>query len=116
MSALVMVKMALAMIRFAVSTMPIGHTPGHLLRAISRHDNRGAVAMRSTMSVHRRLAETTREWHRLIDAALKEVHSLLEQAASSPEGPAEPVVLRAVDLIRGASIWSNTKGWISGGS
>ena len=47
MSALVMVKMALAMIRFAVSAMPIGHTPGHLLRAISRHDNRGAVAMRS---------------------------------------------------------------------
>ena len=116
MSALVMVKMAFAMIRLAVSPIPIGRTPGHLLRAISRRDNRGAVAMGSTMSVHRRLAETAREWHRLLDAALKEVHSLLQQAAFSPEGPAEPVVLRAVDLIRDASIWSYTMGWISGGS
>ena len=69
MSALVMVKLASAMIRLAVLPMPIGHTPGHLLRATSWHDNRGAVAMGSTKSVHRRLTETTMEWHRLLDAA-----------------------------------------------
>ena len=87
-SALVMVKMhmALAMIRLAVLSMLIGRAPGHLLRAISRHDSKGAVAMGS---VHRYLAESAREWHRLLEAALKKVHSLLQQAASSPEGPAE---------------------------
>ena len=105
-----MVKMALAMIRLTVSPMPIGCTPVHLLRVINRHDNKGAIAMGSTMSVHRRLAETAREWDRLLHAALKKAHNLLQQAASSPEGPAEPVVLRAVDHIRDTSVWSNTIG------
>ncbi len=59
MSPLVIVRMALAMIRLEVSPIPIyiGCTPGHLLRAISRHANSGAVATGSTMSVHSRLAE-----------------------------------------------------------
>ncbi len=57
MSTLVIKRMALAMIRLAVSPIPIGRIPGHLLRAISRQANSGAVTIGSTMSVHSRLAE-----------------------------------------------------------
>ena len=39
------------------------------------------------------------EWHRLLDAPLKEVHSCLHPCASMPEGPAEPVVCRAADRM-----------------
>lgn len=45
------------------------------------------------------------EWHKLSDAALNELHSLLQLAVSSLEGPAEPVILRALRVM---SIWSNS--------
>ena len=43
-----MVRTALAMIRWAVSPMPIGHTPGCLLRAIRRHASSGLIDVGST--------------------------------------------------------------------
>ena len=61
MSVLAMVRMALAMIRLAVSPMPIGRTPGFLLRAIRRQANRGAVMEGSTMSVQRHRAVLARD-------------------------------------------------------
>ena len=45
-----------------------------------------------------------------------DVHSLLQLAASSPEGPATPVILRAADLIMEESIDSKNTGCTSGGS
>ena len=47
---------------------------------------------------------------------MNDVNSLLQLAASSPEGPATPVALRAADLIMEASIDSNSTGCTSGGS
>ncbi len=42
-SGLVIVRIALAMIRLTVSPIPIGRTPGFLLRAIRRHASKGVV-------------------------------------------------------------------------
>ena len=102
--------MALAIIRLAVVPIPIGCTPGFLFRAIRRQASRGAMVDGSMKLVQRRLAADPREWHRSKEADLKEVYSLLQLDASSPEGPAAPVVCKAADLIMEASIDSNNTG------
>ncbi len=79
----------------------MGRTPGFLLRAIRRHASRGAVVDGSIRLVQSLWAEMAMEWHRSFEAPLKDVQSLLQQAASRPEAP---VVLKAADLIRVASI------------
>ena len=54
-------KMALAMIRLAVSPIPIGRIPGFLSRAMRRQDKRGAILAGSTRSVHSLCAVRARE-------------------------------------------------------
>ena len=46
----------------------------------------------------------------------KEVQRRLQLLASSPEGPADPLVRRAADQIKAASICSNMTGWFGGGN
>ena len=60
-SCLVIDKMALAMIRLAVSPIPIGRTPGFLSSAMRRQDKRGAILSESTRSVHSLCAVRARE-------------------------------------------------------
>lgn len=111
-----MVKIAFAIMRLAVSPIPIGRTPGFLLRAISLLAISGAVVSGSTRTVQRRFPVEARDQHRSRDADLKAVQSLLHASESSPEGPAEPLVFRAADLIMAASSDSKSTGWMSGGS
>ena len=54
-------KMVLAMIRLAVSPIPIGRTPGFLSSAMRRQDKRGAILAGSTRSVHSLCAVRARE-------------------------------------------------------
>ena len=103
-------RMALATIRLAVSPILIGCTPGFLFRAIRRQARKGAIVEGSTKTVQRRLAMDTRELQRSKEADLKDVHNLLQESASSPEGPAALVVCRATDLIIAPSIESNNTG------
>ena len=107
---------ALAMMQQAVSLIPMGLTPGFLSRAIRRHASKGAIHFGSIRVVHKRLATSAREWQRLSEAALKDVQSRLQVYASKPEGPAAPLVLKAMDLNRVASIASKVVGWTSGGT
>ena len=99
--------MALAMMRRAVSPMPMGWTPGFLLRAIKRLAINGAMLVGSTRSVHIRFATKVSDWHRSWEADLNEVHSLCHPSASRPVGPAAPLVCIAADLIMAAFSDSN---------
>ena len=103
------------MMRLAVSPIPIGRTPGFLSRAIRRHAKKEAMTEGSTRLVQRRLATEASALHKSREADLKEVHNLLQLSASSPDGPAAPVVFKAADLIMEASIDSNNTGCTSGG-
>ena len=104
------VKMALEMILLAVSHTPMGLTPGHLSRAISLQASRAEMPLGSIYVVQSLLVRSAREWQRSCDADLKEVHNLLQQCASKPEGPAEPFVARAEERIVLASMLSNITG------
>ena len=104
---------ALAMIRRAVSPMPIGRTPGFLSRAMSRQARRGEIALGSTYEVQILLVTIAKLWHRSLEAPLKDVHSLLHPCASKPEGPVDPVMCRAADIQssafgHGLLLWSNS--------
>ena len=57
-----------------------------------------------------------KELHMSVDAPLKPMHSLLHSWASRPEGPADPVVLRAAERIVLASSDSNITGCTSCGA
>ncbi len=52
---------------------------------------------------------------RSAEVPLYDVHILLQPCASMPDGPAEPVVLNAADLMVLASIESKITGWIGWG-
>ena len=56
------------------------------------------------------------EWNSLSDDFLNDVHNLLQQAASVPDGQPAPNVWRAAALIQCVSKASQTTGWITGGS
>ncbi len=58
------------------------------------------------------LAARASELHMSAEAPLYDVHILLQPCASMPDGPAEPVVLNAADLMVLASIESKITGWI----
>jgi len=91
-SGLAMESIALAIILLAVSPMPIGRTPGCLSRAIRRQARKDETDLGSTKEVHSLFAIKARELHRSVDAPLKAVHRRLHSCASTPEGPADPVV------------------------
>ena len=86
----------------------MGRTPGHLSRAISRQARKLERPLGSTKDVQSRLARRAREWHSSCEALWKEVHNLLQQWASKPEGPAAPLVDKAAVRMAAASILSNT--------
>ena len=102
---------ALPMIRRTVSPMPIGLTPGHLSRAMSRQATSAANPLGFKKLEHIRLATEAMASHRSLDACLNEVHMRFHAAASSPEGPATPSILRAVLRMSGPSIFSKMTGW-----
>ena len=106
---------ALAMIRLAVSPMPMGRTPGVLSRAMRRQASSGEMDFGSTSAVHILLAVEASELHRLVDAPLNEVHNLLQSCASRPDGPADPVVFSTAERIALASIDSKMTGCVSEG-
>ena len=97
-------KMALVMIRRAVSQTPIGRTPGFLSSATRREARNDASPSGSTTEDAKRFAIRASEWQRSSDSFLNDVHMVLHILASVPEGPADPEVRRAVALIREASI------------
>ena len=54
------------------------------------------------------------ELQRSLDAPWKEVHILLHPCASIPEGPAAPVIFKAVERVRLAYRDSKRAGWAGG--
>ena len=107
---------ALAMIRRAVSPMPMGRTPGLLSRAMRRQASRGEIDFGSTSEVQILLAVDASALHRSADAPLKEVHSLLQSCASRPDGPADPEILIVAERMALASIDSKITGCTSEGA
>ena len=97
-SCLVIDRMVLAMMRLTVSPMPIGRTPGFLLRAMSLQVKKAEIHLGSTKEVHNRLAVAASERQRSPEAAPNEVHRLLQPWASTSEGPAAPSTHIATDL------------------
>ena len=106
---------ALAIIRRAVSPIPIGRTPGFLSRAISRQAKRDEIDFGSTYEVQILLATRAKEWHSSLDPPLKDVHNLLHPCASMPDGPADPVVCMAAEQMTLVSIDSKMTGCVSWG-
>ena len=102
--------MALPIIRLAVSPTPIGLTPGHLSRAIRRQATRAETPLGSTCWEQSFLAVAASASQSSVEAVLKDEHSLFQVAASMPEGPAAPSVLRAILRISCPSIFSNRMG------
>ena len=94
----------------------MGRTPGHLSRPISRQARKLERLLGSTKDVQSRLARRAREWHNSCEALWKEVQSLLQQWASSQDGPAAPLVDKAAVRIAAASILSKMTGWTSVGN
>ena len=88
----------------------IGLMPAFLLMEIRRQANRGEMLLGSTKEVQIRMATFERELQRSLEACLNAVHSLLQQYASRPEGPAEPCMWRAAVRIVEASRASKMMG------
>ena len=86
-SAFVVHRMALEIILLSVSQIPMGLIPGHLLSAMRRHARKAERPLGSTCVVQSLLARRASEWQRSCEADLNEVHSLLQQCVSIPEGP-----------------------------
>ena len=70
---------AFAMMRLAVSQIPMGLIPRFLLMAMRRHAKSREILLGSTKEVQIHTATLEREWQRSLDASLKEVQSLLQQ-------------------------------------
>ena len=100
-------RIAFEMILLEVSQIPIGLTPGHLFSAINRQARKADRPLGSLKDVQRLLANMAIELHRSQEAEWKDVQRRLQQCiASSPEGPAAPLVLRAAERIQLESILS----------
>ena len=101
------VRIALLMIRRAVSPIPMGLTPGHLSSAIRRQAVKAVSPLGSTCDEQIRLATEAMASQRSAEKEEKEEQRRFQAAASRPEGPAAPSVLRAVLRIVCPSIFSN---------
>ena len=88
----VMESIALAIICLAVSPMPIGRTLGFLSSAIRRQARRGETHLGSTRDVQSLFATRASELHRSVRCTLESGAQSLHPCASTPEGPADPVV------------------------
>ena len=91
------------MILLKVSPMPIGQTPGFLSRAIRQQLSKGCKASGSVKDVDMCLATDAKERQRSDDAARNDVHKRLQPKASTPEGPTDLSIWRAVRRIRSPS-------------
>ena len=111
MSSVTVVAMALPMILLTVSPMPMGRTPGHLSKAMSRHATKADRPLGSTRFVLSHLATAARLSHSPVEADLKEVQRRFHDAASKPDGPAVPSILKAVLRMSWPSILSKMMGW-----
>ena len=98
-SSFIMERMALLMILLDVSPTPMGRTPVHLSRAITRLAVSGASTSASTYVVHSCLATKAKLLHRSAEAIWNDVQSRLQPVASMPEGPAESFVCRAAEWM-----------------
>ena len=116
MSAFTIDSTALAIIRLAVSPMPMGRTPGFLFRAMRRQASRGEMDFGSTNEVQILLAVEASVLHRSREAPLNEVHILLQPCASMPDSPVDPVILRAAERMTLASMDSKITGCASLGA
>ena len=97
---------AFPMIRLSVSQTPIGRTPGLLSSGTRRHANKAKVLLGSRNSVEILQAREARALQRFLDDFWKLVQRRFQAEASSPDGPAEPVDLSAIFLMRSPSITS----------
>jgi len=101
--------MALEMIRRLVSPTPMGRTPGFLSSVITRQQARRGKVYRDLHRTQQsaKLQKQLSELHRSAEADWKEVHKRCQPAASMPEGPAAPSVLRQESRITAPSRPSN---------
>ena len=79
--------------------MAIGRTPGFLLRAVSWQERRALRPVGSTYEQQRCLTTAAIEEQRSVEKDPNEEQIHRHAEASKPEGPAEPKVLKATDLI-----------------
>ena len=70
----------------------MGHTPGHMSKAMSWHAPKPDIPLGSTKVV---LATAARLSHNPVEADLKEVQRRFQAAASKPDGPAVSSIFRA---------------------
>ena len=109
-SCLMMESTALLIILLLHSPIPMGLTSGFLSKEASLLATRAVSPEGLTYSVHIRMAHSAKESHRSPEALWKDVQSLLQLAASTPDGPADPNVLSAIDRMRGTLICSKMTG------
>ena len=104
--------MALPMILRAVFQMLMGHTPGHLSRATMVCSQQKLISQLGYMKqVLSHLATAVRLSHSSEEADLNEIQSRFHAAASRPDGPAAPSILRTVLCISWPSICSKVMEW-----
>ena len=85
-------RIAFPIMRWTVSPMPIGWTPGFLSRGIRRHATKASRAAGLMYDVAKRRAEQARALQRSSDASPNAVHIRLHPSASMPDVPAAPPV------------------------
>ena len=81
---------ALLMLLPLHSPLPMGLMPGFLFKGTRLPATRAVSPEGLTYSVHIRMAHSAKESHRSPEALWKDVQSLLQLAASTPDGPADP--------------------------
>ena len=100
MSSVMVTAMALPMILRALFQMLMGHTPGHLSRATMVCSQQKLISQLGYMKqVLSHLATAVRLSHSSEEADLNEIQSRFHAAASRPDGPAAPSILRTVLCI-----------------
>ena len=87
---------ALPIILLTTSPIPIGLTPGHLSRATSLQAVKASRPVESTNCWQMQRATIAIASHRSADSFLNDDRRHLQPAASIPDGPAAPLVLRAI--------------------
>ncbi len=107
MSCLVTARIAFLILRQTVLPTPIGRMPWHLSRAVSKW----YIAHRWYIAF---LATRARLLHRSVEALWKEVHRRRHPVASTPEGPADPLVRRVAERMVVPSIESKITGRMTG--
>ena len=101
-----MVIIALFTILLRTSPIPIGLTPGDLSRVINLHAVKAVKPDGCTYEQHRRRANEAIASQRSWEHFLKDDRSRFHAEASRPDGPAAPLIFRAIEWINGPFICS----------